>query len=264
MGTEQTGLSVRGTIPSGRCLAALVVPLVMSLSSGAGAASVCGSGTHWVDVCAAGTHTVALALEFGIDWNLDGITDEDAHFQGTMVVRNGAPFESDPTGDPGHLRYISTSILDMSLTGVTSNVAGWTFLAGTRQGLAATNGSIQEDGANPSLASTRYDMVFEIGGTPFGTLHHDNTFFFADTIESFPQLGADYQHLGGPFGTNFKLYDASGTHALTMTDLLASDHASVGRPHFTITAIVPVPPAIWLFGSGLAALVTLAGRQRRR
>jgi hypothetical protein len=159
---------------------------------------------------------------------------------------------------------MGTSILDMALTGVTSNVTGWTFLAGTRQGLAATNGNIQEDGSDPSLASARYDMVFQIGGTSFGTLHHDNTFFFADTITSFPQIGADYRHLGGPFGTNFKLYDGDGTHVLNMTDLLVSDHTTIGRPHFTITAIVPAPPAFWLFGTGLVALVRVASRRQRR
>lgn len=245
--------------------AVLVVFLMSSICPVVAAAeTVCGPGAHWVDSCVAATQTWAIRLEFGIDGNFDGVTDADAAFEGFAVVQNDAPVESNPSGDPGHLDLMSSQIINLSLAGTSANVAGWTFRAGVGQGLSATTGFIQEDGSNAALAENRYDMVFAIDGTPFGTLHHVGTFFFTDLISAFPQPGADYRHLGGPFGTSFELYDVNDALALVVTDLLQSDHIGTGRPHFVVTAVVPVPATIWLFASGLGCVTWTAARRTRR
>jgi hypothetical protein len=107
-------------------------------------------------------------------------------------------------------------------------------------------------------------MVFNIEGTPFGTLHHAGSFFFSADITSFPQIGADYKHLGAPFGTHFALLDSNDVHVLNMTDLFDTDLVSVGRPHFVVTQVVPLPPAILLLVSGMAPLVYALGTRKRR
>lgn len=225
------------------------------------AASVCGPGDHWVDACSAGTATLRVHMEFGLDTNLDQVTDVEAAFDGTMVVKWTDPHASDPVADPTHLDRMGSQILSMSLTGAGGYVAGWTFRAGVDQGLAATTGYIQESSSDPAVAENRYNLVFNIDGTPFGTLHHTGSLFFTSNITGFPQVGADYQHLGALFGTYFSLYDSNDVHVLTMTDLFNTDHISVGRPDFVVTAVVPLPPALLLFVSGLASLM-LAARAR--
>lgn len=249
-----------------RVLGFFVLSAFIGASTNAHATTVCGPGPHWVDVCAPASQTWLIRLEFGLDRNLDSIVDEEAFFEGYAVVQNGAPFESDPAGDPGHLDRINTQIVDMYLNGVSSNVAGWVMRAGATQGLAVTNGFIQEDlqgFSDPTVATNRFNMVFEIDGTPDGTLHHDGTFFFTEDLESFPAIGADYGHLGGPFGTSFPLYDASNTHVATIKDLFNSDHATTGRPHFQVTAVIPLPSAAILLGSGLCAMLGGAVCRRR-
>ncbi|GEM_PF-2357153 len=225
------------------------------------AASVCGPGDHWVDTCTAGTQTLRVHMEFGLDTNLDQLTDVEAAFDGTMVVKWNNPHASDPLVDPTHLDRMGSQILSMSLTGTGGYVAGWTFRIGVDQGLPATTGYIQES-TDPAVASNRYDTVFNIDGTPFGTLHHAGTFFFSGDITSFPQVGADYKHLGAPFGTHFALLDQNGTHVLNMTDLFNTDFISVGRPYFVVTEVVPLPSAIPLFLSGLVSLVFVARNRR--
>lgn len=241
-----------------------VVAVLLALTTPARAASVCGPGDHWVDACTAGTATLQVHMEFGLDTNLDQLTDVEAAFDGTMVVKWTDPHASDPVANPTHLDRMGSQILSMSLTGAGGYVAGWTFRAGVDQGLAATTGYIQESSTDPAVAENRYDMVFNIDGTPFGTLHHTGTLFFTSDITGFPQVGADYSHLGALFGTYFSLYDANDVHVLTMTDLFNTDHISVGRPNFMVTAVVPLPSASLLLMSGLAPLVIAAKSRRGR
>lgn len=230
-----------------------------STAQDASAATVCGPGDHWIDTCVPMTQTWSVHMEFGLDRDLDGVVDEEAVFDGYVVVQNDAPYESRPRADPGHLNEMTTTIQDMSLNGTSANVSGWTMRAGIAQGLAPTSGYAQEHSSDPSSAGNRFDMVFVIDGTPYGRLHHDGSFFFEAALTSFPQAGADYKHLGAPFGTSFPLYDENGTWAMSIKDLFETDHVSIGRPHFVVTAVVPIPAAIGLFGAGLA-LLGLVGR----
>ncbi len=234
--------------------------LFVVVSMPALAASICGPGDHWVDTCIAGTATYQVQMQFGLDTNVDGQTDVETAFDGTMTVKWSNPFASDST-NPTHMDIMGSQILSMSLTGTGGYVDGWTIRAGIDQSLPATTGYILES-ADPAVAENRYNMVFNIDGTPFGTLHHTGTFFFTTNITGFPQVGADYKHLGGPFGTSFALYDQSDNYALTITDLFNSDHATVGRPNFVVTAIVPLPSTLQLLMSGLIPMI-VAMKSRR-
>ncbi len=250
------------TISSVRLIFITTTFLLFATSEAIGAA-ICGPGNHWVDTCTPGTYTLGIHIEFGIDTDLDNVTDFEAQFDGTMIVQRGVPQPSDPSGSPAHNDFIRTEILSMQLAGSSPETSGWTFLAGVNQGLAASTGIIKEYADFPESADHRYDMVFEITGTPYGRLHHENTTFFfeePDLLRS-PEIGSSYHHFGGPFGTIFKMFDDTETNVIKITDLFNTDHATFGRPNFVITSIVPVPGALWLFISGL---VFLGIKQRHR
>ena len=44
-------------------------------------------------------------------------------------------------------------------------------------------------------------------------------------------------------------------------DLLSASGSSSGEGEFTLVSAVPIPQALWLFGSGLISLIGLAGRK---
>jgi hypothetical protein len=193
-------------------------------------------------------------MKFGLTTNISGFADYEAQFEGTMTVRRSDPVASDMVNNPLHLDFIDTEILSMNLVGTSAEVNGWVFRAGVDQGLAPTTGFIQESG-DPTIATDWTNLVFVIEGTPYGTLHHNDSLFFATSIDSFPVVGAVYKHTGSPFGTNFPLYDANNNFAIKLTDLFNTDWVTVGRPQFEITSVVPIPPAIILFGSGLLGIL---------
>lgn len=217
-------------------------------------ASTCGPGAHWVDTCSGETATFSIVMKFGLATKLGGFADYEAQFEGNMTVKRSDPVALDPINDPLHLNYINTEILSMYLVGTAAPVNGWILRAGADQGLAPTTGYIQES-ADANIATDLTNLAFIIDGTPYGTLHPTRTVFFSASIDRFPSLGTMYNHAGGPFGTNVPLYDANNNFVLKFTDLFNTDWITVGRPQYEITAVVPLPPAIIMFGSGLFGLL---------
>lgn len=100
-------------------------------------------------------------MNFDLDTDLDSLVDIEVSFVGQMVVQNGDPYASDPVNAPGHIDRIDTQILAMNLAGSTPDVSGWTLRVGINQGIAPSLGFIQER-ADPTLALSRFDAVFEI------------------------------------------------------------------------------------------------------
>ena len=240
--------------------------LIISLQCGAPAAGTlsCGTDANWVSTCSAGTQTLNVTMNFGLDTDFSSLANVDVSFTGEVIVKIGDPYASDPVNAPGHIDRINTEIISMSLMGSTSYVNGWGFRMGVDQAVAPSLGFIQEQ-INTTIALSRFDTVFEIDSIPYGTLTHDlnATVFFEDLISGLPEIGAKYNHTGAPFGTTIPLFDENGIEVLRLTDLIVTDFVTIGRPHFIVDSVViPVPPAIWLFGSGLLGLISLSRRNR--
>ena len=92
-------------------------------------------------------------------------------------------------------------------------------------------------------------------------MHHNGDFFFSAIVDQFPPAGSTLQHLGGPFGSNFDLLDASDNTAIKITDLFVTNHSTIGRPFFEITGVstaVPVPGSLCLLLSGSLFLLRKA------
>jgi hypothetical protein len=239
-----------------------LLPVFLSLlgfgSVQAHAAAVCGPGNHWIDSCPAGTETLPIIMRFGLSTNGDSVTDVEVQFDGTITVQRNDPVVGNPTTDPGHLNYIQTEILSMNLVGTSAYGNGWFFRAGVSEGLSPSTGFIRET-TNAAVGTNRFDLVFQIDGSPYGTLHHDGTFFFSAPIDRLPPVGTVYKHLGGPFGTDFALLDTGDNQVLRLTDLFGTDYVTQGRPEFTI---VPLPSALGLLAVGIFGL--FGARFRRR
>lgn len=225
------------------------------------AASTCGPGAHWIDTCSAGTETFAIVMRFGLTTNIQALADYEAQFEGTMTVRRGDPVVLDPASDPGHANYINTEILSMDLLGTSPEVSGWRFRAGIDQGLDPTTGFIRETN-DPKVALDWADLIFIIEGTPYGTLHHDGSLFFATSIDAWPPIGVSYSHTGSPFGTNFPLFDANNDFAIKLTDLFNTNWIDIGRPQYEIVSVVPLPPTVVLLVWGLLGLLIPSARKR--
>jgi hypothetical protein len=240
---------------------------VLSLYAFAGAthAASCGPGSDWISVCGSGSQSLRVTMNFGLDTDFNSLADVDVSFTGVMVVERSDPYASDPVNAPGTLDRIDMQIISMDLSGASPFVAGWRFRVGAGEGIDPSFGFIQGQ-SDSAIALARFDSVFEIDSVQYGVLTHDlnATVFFEDLITALPEIGAKYNHTGGPFGTTIPLFDQDGIEVLRLTDLIATDFITVGRPHFTVdAAVVPIPAVAWLMVSGLGCLAGL-GRSWKR
>ena len=231
---------------------------VGSYFSSANASSICSAGLHWVDSCHAGVAQLNVQLTFGVDTDLDAFADHDVLFSGVMEVIYSTPYAFDAT-QPNHLNKIDVEILSMNLSGASPFVSGWEFKAGIDFGLASSSGFIIEDASDSAQALNRFDLVFQIENTPYGTLSHPGTLFFDTNISGVPSIGSIFSHTGSPFGTTFPLFDSAGNSPVNLTDQIVTNFIDVGRPELTVIAAVPVPASILLFTSGV---IILFGRSR--
>ena len=242
----------------------MITTLYLLLVASQASASTCAPGDHWIDTCNAGTETYNISMYFGLDTDSDSLANVDASFYGTATISHSDPVAINIL-EPEHLNAIGTQIVSMNLTGSAGGyVDGWTLHMGSEEGLADSTGYIIEN-TDPLLGDSKFDTVFEIRNTHFGTLHHNSTFFFSALIGEYPSLGTKFKHVGGPFGTDFALYDATDANVINLVDLIDTDSITIGRPYFVIESVVspvPVPAAVWLFGSGLIAMIGFAKRRQ--
>ncbi|MFH0981595.1 MAG: IPTL-CTERM sorting domain-containing protein [Planctomycetota bacterium] len=112
----------------------------------------CGPGANWVDSCAEGQDNMpATRALVGIDTSGDCVVDTNLILNGpTLVTRSG------PAGG-----VINTELVSMSLTAM----GGQVLTAGFGQGaipLAHSYGQIVEQGGDPTMADSFFDVFFEV------------------------------------------------------------------------------------------------------
>lgn len=208
------------------------------------AAPVCGPGDHWVDDCSTDTDTFSSSATIGIDTNLDDIADTTVVLSGPTTV-----FRGDPVNDgTGHFNHIDTEIVSLNLTG-----AGFTIIAGdgvgnlTKDNDLHSPGAIDEQASDPAAADSFFDVFFEIT-TPvpgLGPLHNKDPLTLTSVITKVPPIGVTYTHnIPGPIS----LFDVNDVERARL----------VNASH----TVVPIPAAVWLFGSALLALAGLSRRKK--
>ena len=120
----------------------------------------CGPGFHWIDTCAAGHDRLPSGAVLGIDLTGDCQVDTNLVMFGPAEVARGA-------GSP---HSITTEMVALKLSG-----GGAVLRAGAGGGigpgapLGASPGQIVEDGGDPSLGDSSFDILFELdlGGGVF-------------------------------------------------------------------------------------------------
>jgi len=218
------------------------------------AAPVCGSEDHWIDTCSVAggpggdpdfyTDSFFSSATFGIDTDLDNVSDMTFILSGDVTVFRGDPYASDPN-DPNHLNTIDTELVFMELTG-----AGVTLRAGDgvanlmSDGPLYSSGQIIEKESDPAWADSFFDVFVEIDIAGIGTLHNQDAFRIESEIDKVPPLGINYTH---PLTQPIDLLDANGT---LVARLVEANH----KP-------IPEPSSLFLLSLGL---LPLAYRRKRK
>jgi len=215
------------------------------------AGPVCGPGSHWVDTCPGGAYslisvtTAAMLLDLDRNGSLE-TTIEFAQFTGITEVFLGA-------GSP---HTMVTELYNLSETGP----AGITLRAGDGLGNLINNGGglyspgrIEEQGGNPFLADSFFDVFFEltIPDVPGGAMVLRNQ--QAMTVTCLGLTGVaprvcSYE----AFNLPLSLFEGSTLRGQLL-------QTPVGFPHHLVTD-TPEPVTWMLLGGGFLLL----GRLRRR
>ncbi len=164
----------------------------------------CGPGQHWIHnpPCppgGTGSDTLPSGAVAGIDLNDDCIADVNFVVGGPVTIRKRGPFDDSgqyPGLRPvdGHLDVIDTEIVAMTLTG-----GGVTLVAGAGLGatpLLPSRGTVAEQGGNPALADSFFDVFFEIEYAPGQYAYNRTAVRVQTVIECLPPDGI-YAHVTG-------------------------------------------------------------------
>ena len=227
-----------------RGMLGLALATLCSVVTPALAAPSCGPGAHWVDACPGGIDYFSLTEGIHTIQIGGGVYQMQSSGPTTVWRGNGMTL-------PDH--HIDTELVSMSLTG-----GGLTLTAGdgVADGLCSgpfcSMGRITEQGGNPLLANSFFDVFFEITGPalgPLGPLHNKVACKMETVLD----------RVAPPAGTT-SICDLTGPPVLLYT---AQDQA-VGQvlSAYHIIRIVE-PGSLALVGLALAGLAA-AGRVRGR
>ena len=151
-----------------RLIASLALGCAVAVLPGlASAFSMIGPGEHWPDSVTVGRDDLAdVTVTVGLDTDLDGITDTTLNLIGSaMINRTDAMDDSVlyPGLAPidGHMGTVDCEIVSLDLTG-----GGFTVIVGFGLGqggvLQQTPGAINEQGGDPAMADSFFDVFFEL------------------------------------------------------------------------------------------------------
>ena len=229
-------------------LAALSVLALAGAPRAAGAQPpACGPGAPWVDTCPAGTDLLASRATATIEF-LGGPTLALTLIGPTTVWRG-----------PGTPHTIPTEIVSLALRG-----GGVTITAGDGNGNGVCDGPLCSLGAitevpgNPFLATSFFDVFFEVSGAgPFGTLHTYSTHQTSNG-EDPCRMEATIPFVPPPAGTTYICQNPAEVLLYDANDVLRA--RLINETH----EILPEPGSVLLLGSGLAGVAAVAARRRRR
>ena len=241
---------------------------IQSLQSGSGYVSVNGAGSSWIN-------TGVLRNSGVLDISNGGSVTVGSlfNFVTGMVNLTGGTLDAD-TVDSGFGTFtMSGGTLNANnFIGDLTN-AGGTVGPGRSAGLLTVEGDYSQDALSTLLieiggllAGSEYDVLDVTGSANLGgTLDVDwfdlgGGLFSASAGDSFDILSAET--ILGEFDllTLALLGDGLGWDVSYILDDFGTDFV---RLNVVATSAVPVPAAIWLFGSGLIGLIGIARRKKR-
>ncbi len=147
-------------------------------------------------------------------------------------------------GDSGYTIDASSLTIDATVTGIIDGLNNFTDITDQSFTLTATGTSTLTSGGSFTFISGLYDGTFTVGG---GLLTGSFTGMILDGLEAAPGLNGDVSFTGGTLQSG----------ATGRLELALSNTSVAGK----LGAVVPVPAAVWLFGSGLIGLVGIARRK---
>ena len=217
-------------------------------------ATTYGPGDHWVDTVAVGTYDLDIDGQFSVE--IPGIGPLSFGVTGQMTVWHGDAQDTPDPLDPGHFNHVDVELVSMSLTGDIPMVGsilltcGDGVANGLDDGPLFTPGAITELPGDPALATSSFDMFFQVQvqSTGYGNF----TLFNKDTdplpvvsvIDRIPPTNFQYTYAGG----------------IPVYDVLDPD----GEPVAVIPAAVFTPEPSTLVVLGVGALGLIARRRRRK
>jgi len=168
-------------------------------------ADVYGPGDHWVDTVTVGTYDMNIDGEFTV--TIPGIGPLVFPVTGQMAVWHGDAQDTPDPLDPGHLNYVDTELVSMSMTGTIPTVGTFVLTGGDGvangldDGPLYTAGGITELVGDPAWAESFFDIFFEVelDSTIFGnvTVFNKEPLHVESLIDRIPPVGFEYVYAGG-------------------------------------------------------------------
>lgn len=221
---------------------------------------------HWINGYSAGFYftpsTTGLAamayLPFqvlstvGGSDSIYGLTITDA--AGDIVARGGfyRSDMSDTTAEPGDSTYriAGTDVMVMPLS------------ASTGAGQPVANGTLSATAPTLTAGQTYYAYFSQTWGSM-----STQRWFMSDTVPAAGQANVHCSTNGGghcaywDWGINNWNYPLGASFTASLTSFLPALTITDGSGYGPAPSAVPVPAAVWLFGSGLLGLVAVARRR---
>ena len=172
----------------------------------------------------------------------------------------------------GSLSGNADPILGFGLGASTSSIGstfGFTFnLPIALQGPINANSSVSYSLTSTTAAGAQIAPV--VGSNIVSAFEVDTSIGGLPSLNKGVDVGNTFFFVGGPLTQNSPVYTASSSFTgdlaydlmTVKVDFSLSADSTVGISGFVQQVVVPIPPAVWLFGSGLIGLIGMARRKK--